>query len=520
MRGTAFKKLILGSLVTVFILSGLEVATAAEEPFVDSGRLAYGVYTDISTLDPAEAIIWYESMIVRSTHESLLKYNLKDYSFEPLLAESWERHEDGGTFHLRKGVKFHDGTEFNAEAVKFNWQRHMAINKAPATWLKDIKDVKVIDNYTVRIITEKNWAFLLDVLASHCVFLITSPTYVKNHATQEDPWAAKWLHSHTCGTGPYITKEWVPNQHVTMVRNKDYWKGWSGKHFSEVVYQAVPEVNARRMMLQKGELDIINDMAVEFWDELAADPNITLKIIPSNTEQYFTMNNAREPLKDKNLRWAIAYAIDYEACRQVCKAPNLGLLIGPDYKRDLKKAMEYKNKSAYAGKEVNILFPYVIGVAFHKKLALIVQDNLKDVGIKVTLQAQTWPAVAKVIFAGNAKDAADMYPYYAVPIIADPYGILYKILHSNSLKPGGSNLGYSNPKFDALLDQARHTIDKKKRMELYETAKKLAVDDAAYVWLLMYPWVAIHRNNIRVYPQTELLDRLANIFYFYDMYRE
>ena len=494
-------------------------ASGAPGAFIDSGKVVFGVYTDILTMDPAEAFVWYSCIPARNAHEGLLQYNLKDFSVEPLLAESWELKEDGGVFNLRKGVKFHDGTEFNADAVRYNWQRIMAINKGPATWLKDIKDIKVIDNYTVQIVTKKNWAFLLDVLASHRVFLMASPTAVKEHATEKDPWATKWFHGNTCGTGPYMAKEWIPNQYIKMVRYEDYWKGWSGKHFSEAVYRIVPETSTRSMLIKKGDVDLINNISPEYWATLDADPNITTESFPSFSEFFFLMNNTRGPLTDKNLRWAITYAIDYKACREAIDAPASELVIGRSYTQDLKKAMAYKNKSAYANKDLEILFTYVSGSATHGKFALIIQDNLKKIGITAKLKALVWPSFAKEIY-GDPKEAGDMYTFYASAIIADPYGTLYKILHSNSNNPGGANLGYSNPQFDSLLDQAANTTDHGKRTALYKQAGKLAVDDAAYVWVLMLPYVVIHRNDIKVYPYTKLGDSLANIFYFYDLYRE
>jgi len=513
------RRFVLGFFIIVFLMSSQGFASAAKEPFVDTGKIVFGVYTDIQTMDPAEAFVWYSSTIARNAHEGLVQYNLKDFSIDPLLAESWELQEDGGTFHLRKGVKFHDGTAFNAEAVRFNWERIMAINKGPATWLKDIEDIKVIDDHTVRIVTKKNWAFLLDVLASHRVFLMASPTAVKKHATEKDPWATKWFHDNTAGTGPYMAKEWVPNQYITMVRNENYWKGWPGKHFSEVVYRVVSETSTRSMLLKKGEVDILNNISAEYWDLLDKDPNITTKVYPSFSEFFFLMNNARGPFTDKNLRMAVTYAIDYEATHQAIQASRGRLIIGPSYKKDLKKAMEYKNKSIFANKDGEILLTHVSGSPTHGKFALIIQDNLKKIGIKATVKALVWPSFAKEIY-GNPKESGDMYTFYASSIIADPYGTLYKILHSNSNNPGGANLGYSNPEFDAILDEAAMTIDREKRMALYEKAKQLAVDDGVYVWVLMLPYIAIHRDDIKIYPYTQLGDALGNIFYFYDMYRE
>jgi peptide/nickel transport system substrate-binding protein len=519
MRGMKMKKLAFGFLLTTFMLASFAGITVAKKPYVDCGKVVFSDYTDIVTMDPAEAFVKYSCMVARNAHEGLVQYNLKDFSIEPVLAKSWELDEDGGTFHLRKGVKFHDGTEFKAEAVRFNWQRIMAINKGPSTWLKDIKDVKVIDDYTVRIETKKNWAFMLDVLASHRCFLMASPTAAKKHATKKDPWATKWFHDHTCGTGPYMAKEWVPNQYISMVRFKDYWKGWPGKHFSEVVIKIVPEASTRRMLIKRGEIDLINNMPAEYWDELDADPNITTLVWSSFSQFFYMLNNHSGPVADKNLRWAITYAVDYEACRTEIKTQPGGLLIGPVYNKDLKKAMEYKNKSAYAGKDVDVTLTYVSGSGTHKKLAVILQDSLSKIGVKAKLRALVWPAFAKELY-GEGTKAGDIYTFYASSIIADPYGVLYKVLHSKSIQAGGANLGYSNPKFDALLNQALVTIDREKRMALYEEAKKLAVDDAAYVWLLMLPYFSIHRDNIKVYPYTRHGDAIGMLYYFYDMYRE
>ena len=507
-------------LVLVATAIGISVVAVNDSSaaFVDDGKVVFGVYTDIQTLDPHEAFVWYSCTATRNSHNGLLEYDLRDYSIKPALAESYTIDENGGTFKLRKGVKFHDGTEFNAEAVKFNLERVKAINKGPATWVKDIKEAKVIDPYTVRLETTKNWAFFLDVLAAPWCFMMTSPAAIKKNATQDDPWAAKWAHDNTCGTGAYMVKEWVPNQYIKMVRFPDYWKGWEGKHFSEAVYQVVKEESTLKMLLTKGEVDLINQISAEFWDLLNADPQVRAFGYPSFAEQFILMNNIRGPLTDKNLRWAVTYAVDYEACRAVANATDEGLLVGNPIKRDIEKAKAFKAKSAYAGKEVTLKLAYLSMVENHRKWALILQDNLKEIGIKLELEAMTWPAFAKQVY-GNPEEALDFYPFYASSIIADPYGVIYKVLHSNSIQPGGANLGYKNPQFDALLNEAATTIDKKKRMALYEKARVMPEEDAAYLWLFMLPYFVAHRESVKHYDYTKFEDPLGNMFYFYNYYR-
>jgi peptide/nickel transport system substrate-binding protein len=505
-------------LATAAIVVNVVSVNPSLAAFVDDGKVVFGVYTDIITLDPHEAFVWYSCTATRNSHDGLLEYDIRDYSIKPALAESYTIDENGGTFKLRKGVKFHDGTEFNAEAVKFNLERVKAINKGPATWIKDIKEAKVIDTYTVRLETTKNWAFFLDVLAAPWCFMITSPAAIKKNATQDDPWAAKWAHDNTCGTGAYMVKEWVPNQYIKMMRFPDYWKGWEGKHFSEVVYQVVKEESTLRMLMSKGEVDLINHISAEFWDLLDADPKIRAFGYPSLAEQFILMNNIRGPLTDKNLRWAVTYAVDYEACRAVANATEEGLLIGRPIKRDIEKAKAFKAKSAYAGKEVTLKLAYLSAVENHRKWSLILQDNLKEIGIKLELEAMTWPALAKQVY-GNPEEALDFYPFYASSIVADPYGVIYKSLHSNSIQPGGANLGYKNPQFDALLDEAATTMDKAKRMALYEKARLMPEEDAAYIWLFMLPYFVSHRENVKHHDFSKFGDPLGNMFYFYDYYR-
>lgn len=487
--------------------------------FVDDGKLVYSVYTDIQTMDPHVAFVWYSCTITRNTHEGLLQYNLKDFSIKPLLAESWKLDENGGTFNLRKGVKFSDGTEFDAAAVKFNLERIKALNKGPATWVKDIKGVKIIDKHTVRLETTKNWAFLEDVLAAPWCFIMVSPAAIKKNATKDDPWATKWMHDHTAGTGPYVVEKWAPNQYIKMVRNKDYWRGWNGKHFSEVVYQVNKEDSTERMLITRGAVDMINDMTAEYWDVLAADPHIKVKTFPSLAEQFILMNNARGPLADENMRKAVTYAVDYEACRAVVNASAKGLLVGTPIKRDVAKAKAFKAKSAYAGKEVTLKLCYVSGIENHRKWSLILQDNLKDIGVKLDIQSMTWPAFAKQVY-GTPDQAADLYPFYASSIIADPYGVLYKVLDSHSLQKGGANLGYKSAEFDAMMNKASQTIDRQKRMAIYQQARLLPEKDATYLWLFMLPYVAIYRDNVGVYDYTQIGDALGNMFYFYDYYRK
>jgi peptide/nickel transport system substrate-binding protein len=404
------------------------------------------------------------------------------------------------------------------------------LQKGPSTWIEDIKEAQIVDNYTVKMITEEPWAFLLDALASHRIFLIASPTYVEEHATDDDPWAAEWMHDHTCGTGPYNAVEWVPGQYITLERNESYWKGWEGKHFSEAVYQVNGESSTIALKLRTGEVDIECHLTSEFWEQLQNEPNLVVYPYESTAQFYVYMNNAHEPLSDENLRWAITYATDYDALvaaantPQQAQGPMPRTMPGHDdtlpmYQRDLDKARDYLSKSAYAPEDLKLVLSYVSTSVIHTDVALAIQSSLADIGIDVELQGMVWPAFAEQVY-GDPTEAGDMYTFYASAIIADAYGNLYKVFHSNSWNPGGANVGYKSEKVDNLLDQAARTLDRDERLGIYKEVQETLVEDNPHIWAFTMPYVVIHQKDIKVYPYTKLGDPVGNLVYFYDIYRE
>jgi ABC-type transport system substrate-binding protein len=134
------------------------------------------------------------------------------------------------------------------------------------------------------------------------------------------------------------------------------------------------------------------------------------------------------------------------------------------------------------------------------------------------LRGTTWQAIAKELY-GDPKQGPDLFTLYSTSLFWDPYGWLFKFYHSRNII-GGYNLGYNNPKVDSLLEKASQTIDRKERDEVYKELRQVLIDDTPSAWVCMIPYVAIYRKNIKVYPYTRIGDRLGNIVYTYDMYKE
>ena len=155
--------------------------------------LVIGNETDARTLDPQKVHDHQEGQIAWNIYEGLLKYDVVDFSIKPLLAVSWKVAQDlkSATFHLRRGVKFQDGTSFNADAVAYAMKRLLALGQTPATYLQKIKRWTVDDPYTITFYTDEPWALWEDAFASHKGLSIPSPTFVKAHATGDDQMGGK-----------------------------------------------------------------------------------------------------------------------------------------------------------------------------------------------------------------------------------------------------------------------------------------------------------------------------------------
>jgi len=189
----------------------------------------------------------------------------------PDLAESWEISPDYKTytFHLRKGVKFHDGTTFTAHAVKFTMDRILRANRTTfGNYLKygNPNSCTIIDDYTIKIDLNKPFPiFMVDLTIAS--YLIVSPDYVKKHAPADDPDAFKWMSHHACGTGPFKLVEWTEGQRLVFEKFDDYWGGPEGgknaAKVDKVIYKVVQDPSTARLMLEKGDVDIVEKLTVD-----------------------------------------------------------------------------------------------------------------------------------------------------------------------------------------------------------------------------------------------------------------
>jgi peptide/nickel transport system substrate-binding protein len=256
---------------------------------------------DISNFDvqsaPGYEVVWINMNI----HNSLLTLD-KHLNPAPDLAERWEASPDGlaYTFYLHKGVKFHDGTDFDAEAVRWNFE-HMMDPKTRAAvrvFYTDVKAVEAVDSHTVRfVLSEPNYLFPLIVAGYRYGFVVSSPTAFKTMSEQE-------YRMKPVGTGPFKFQEWVPNDHITLVRNEHYFKPGL-PYLDKVIFKVLNDPMSQVAALKTGEVDMLNSVSPELVRVLQADKNITVLSGLETTPMVAMLQVTRPPFDDLRVRKAI-----------------------------------------------------------------------------------------------------------------------------------------------------------------------------------------------------------------------
>jgi glutathione transport system substrate-binding protein len=238
--------LLLGSLLVAVGLSSPGLAAQAEKV------ITIAQYADAVSLDPQHTNDNASYSIEKPMIEGLIGFNEKMEQI-PQLAERWDASPDARvyTFYLRKGVKFHDGTPLNAAAVKANFDRvRNPDNKLRRyTLYKVISQIDVIDDSTVRFTLSEPFGAMIATFA-HPAGGINSPAAVQKYGADYG--------KNPVGTGPYKFAEWVPNDHITMVKNPDYWDKNNEAKVDKIIIKPVPEEGTRIAMLQKGDAQFIN----------------------------------------------------------------------------------------------------------------------------------------------------------------------------------------------------------------------------------------------------------------------
>lgn len=264
MRFNAGKKVLAAALAVAFLAGTFSTAEAAmsRKP---QDNLVFATSTEPLGLDPALVDDVDSGNVLCNIYESLLRFKDKSTEVEPSLAEKWDISDDGlvYTFYLRKGIKFHDGTPFNAEAVKFNFDRQSPENMIPKMSyaplvLGDIDKTEVVDEFTFRVTLKRPSTPFINNMAMCYSAPIASPTALKKYNNS--------LMDHPVGTGPYKLVAWDRGQNIILTTNDDYWGPKPA--VQNVIIRIMKDTSARVVALNNGEVDIINGIDANVVEQL------------------------------------------------------------------------------------------------------------------------------------------------------------------------------------------------------------------------------------------------------------
>lgn len=436
---------------------------------------------DIVSLDPHATNDSPSANLTRQIYSALLRTNT-EMEYEGDLAESWETLSPTETqFNLRKGVKWHDGSDFTAKDVKFSIERQQ--EGANVKHLVNmITEVKVIDDYTVVIVTDKPTGPLLANLA-HSASRIVPEKAVTEYG---DKFA-----EHPIGTGPMKFVEWVPGDKVVLERFDDYFEGLPATE--RLVVRVIPEGTSRTIALETGEVDLILD--VEPIDKGKIEGNSELKLYEkmSNRIEWLSLHNGKAPFDNKLVRQAISYAIDKESVNIVAtdgRGMIANTVTGPTvlgYNKDInlyeynpEKAKELLAQAGYPNGFTTTLWS---SGDVRNRSAEVIQANLADVGITAEIELLEWGAYLEKTAAGEH----DMHLLGWSNLTGDGDGGLYPNFHSQSVGASGNRCFFINDEVDKLLEGGRVETDFAKRPQYYYDAQTIIMEEAAMVPLYYQP---------------------------------
>lgn len=503
--------------IAICLMFGVPLVASAGD--INTFNAAF-YHTEIATLDP-HVQNSTEKCIILMTCETLAERTRGGVEIVPKLASSWKISDDGKeyTFFLRKNINFQDGTPFNAESVKFNFDRITFLKKGFYWMLSPMEKYEVLDEFTIRFSMKEPYALFLPVIT---YFPIVSPKSVIDNEEKKGDYAAKWYIDHNVGTGPYRLVEWQKGVKIVHEKYDKYWGGWDKKHCTKILTWIIPESGTQRMMLEKGDLDLIQNFNIDDFKTYKNNPNIIGLESDAMAPLYIRLNYVAGPTSNKKVRQALSYCFDRKLYEQMmggriqgpdgpCPKELLGgwrpegliLEYNPEKARTLLKEAGYPD-----GFQMSLMNQ--AGNPTMKAIGEVWQAGLAKAGVKLTIKSTPWPTIVSTLnnwaVERNPSTAENAYIQFIGARLPDAYAYLYLAYNSKAQSGNGRNwMLYSNPKVDEITEKAVKIINEKERIEMYKEAVQIVSDD--------YPDVFVDKVVDRV-----IIRKVVKNFYFDALY--
>ncbi|MEG5017064.1 MULTISPECIES: ABC transporter substrate-binding protein [unclassified Microcoleus] len=490
---------------------------------VPAGALVYGAGGPPINLEPGNITDGNSVIVIDQIYNRLTDFKPGTVELEPSLATEWSSSKDGKTwtFKLRSGVKFHDGTDFDAEAVKFNVDRwwdaknpngFREAGKTYPIWKnlfggfkgeKDslVKDVAVVDKSTIKFVLNRPFAAFPSAIGS-AYFGMASPAAVKKAGAKYGTPG-----SLAVGTGPFVFREWRSGDRIVLDKNPNYWKTGTPK-VNQLVIRFVDDPAARLAQLRAGQLDFTVDLTPDQLKEVQADPNLEAVVRPSFNVGYLALNPSYEPLSKPEVRRAIAQTINKPA---IVKAfwgelgkhdsqflpPALNWATSDqvkDYEFNPQQAKAMLAKAGYPnGFDLDLWYMPVSRPYFPtpKPIAEALAADLSAIGIRVKLLTKDWSAY----LADRLKPPGfQAFMLGWTGDYGDPDNFYYPHFGPGSTADLGN---WKNPKVLELLDRGRASGDKAARAKIYAEVSEVLHGEAVRLPIVHSQPLLGKRKNIQ-----------------------
>lgn len=460
-----------------------------------------------TTMDPYYRLDGQSVRVMVHIFDGLVTRDI-DEMIIPQLAESWNQDSDlEWTFKIKKDVTFHNGNPLTSEDVVYSMNR-MKESPAMGSYISLVTNIEAVDPLTVKFHLSAPFAPLLAVLAMENVVILDKETV---SADVEN------AHLNPIGTGPFKFAAWASGDYITLDAFSEYRDGVP--KIDRIIFNVMPEATTRSIALETGELDISYGLDIADYSIIKNNASLDAIIEPLSSVLAISGNFKKDFWQDPKVREAINLAIDRNGIAQIQHGtdvqPRLATSFVPDQvfgktnlsivTQDIEKAKELMSQSAFAdGLKISITVPG----DYRSRIAEIIQANLKDIGIDLSINVREWGAYLED--QANGRHDLSLFGWISSTLDADLS--LDPKLHSKNRGTGGNYTFYNNKEFDVLIDQAKQESSLDKRKELYAQAQKIIYQDIPLIPLYYSPeFVGIKKNIKGFYFSPTFTHSLRNV---------
>lgn len=452
-------------------------------------------------IDPAVGSDYSSSVSLANLYDTLVFPN-DDGTVKPWVATKWDISPDGlkYTFTLQKGIKFHNGDELTAEDVAFSMERILKIGEGYGyLFTATVEGARAVDPTTVEFTLKKPFGPFVPALVR--LYILNKKQVMANiekggQYGEMGDYGKKWLLTHDAGSGPYMVKEFKLEEYLLAEKFAGYWKPIPAEAPDSFKFMGTTETATIRTLMGKKELEITDQWQTsEAFEALSKIQGVEVTSFYAGTVLNVMLHNRKPPTDDINFRKALAYAVDYDTIvnklfpgSKQAQGPVSFILPGHDkslvpYKRDVAKAKEYLAKSKYAGQldKYPLDLVWVSEVPDEEKIALLIQANAQEIGIKVNVIKKPWGSVVESV--GKEETTPTALIIFVAPHYAEAGSMLESRYHSKSTGTWEQTEWLKDPEIDKMIEDAIATAEPEKRFAKYMEVQKKLYDLTPSLWL-------------------------------------